>query len=251
MAVIDSAKQLVTNLKQDDASLDKLHIDAMAILRKLEAMKEYSDEVSHIESVVKPTNSRGALIAAIQQENRQIKDLKRENIALLGALEEHQNTLQMVMTKYRQHVLALTKNREVEQACAQQLSSSQAVHRLADKISEMAGIMRLAADIDENNSNCTEEQLARLRTENGVLREILQIASSCGSVKNESLQNGFTTIRKNDGCAKTASSEPSAISETPITSSTPTSATTNSAPIENKNATSSRCPSKRIATENK
>lgn len=45
----------------------------MAILRKLEAMKEYSDEVSHIESVVKPTNSRGALIAAIQQENRQIK----------------------------------------------------------------------------------------------------------------------------------------------------------------------------------
>lgn len=27
MAVIDSAKQLVTNLKQDDASLDKLHID--------------------------------------------------------------------------------------------------------------------------------------------------------------------------------------------------------------------------------
>lgn len=29
------------------------------------------------------------------------QDLKRENLALLGALEEHQNTLQMVMTKYR------------------------------------------------------------------------------------------------------------------------------------------------------
>ncbi|OQR75675.1 FGFR1 oncogene partner 2-like [Tropilaelaps mercedesae] len=71
--VIDSVKQLVSNLRQDDISLDKLHIDAMAILRKLETMKEYTDEVSHIESVAKPTNSRGALIAAIQQENRQIK----------------------------------------------------------------------------------------------------------------------------------------------------------------------------------
>lgn len=44
----------------------------------------------------------------------------------------------------------------------------QDTHRLADKISEMAGVMRLAADIDETNSNCAEEHLARLRTENAV-----------------------------------------------------------------------------------
>lgn len=40
------------------------------------------------------------------------------------------------------------------------------MHRLADKISEMAEVMRLAADIDENNSNCAEEKLAHYKKEN-------------------------------------------------------------------------------------
>lgn len=42
------------------------------------------------------------------------------------------------------------------------------MHRLADKISEMAEVMRLAADIDENNSNCAEEKLAHYKKENEV-----------------------------------------------------------------------------------
>ncbi|OQR79118.1 FGFR1 oncogene partner 2-like, partial [Tropilaelaps mercedesae] len=173
-------------------------------------------------------------------------DLKRENLALLGALEEHQNTLQMVMTKYRQHVLALTKNREVEQACAQQLNSSQDTHRLADKISEMAGVMRLAADIDENNSNCVEEQLTRLRTENGVLREMLQIANSCGSVKGESLQNGFATIRKNENCSKTPAPAPSSAGDDlPTTTATAApSGTTKSIDSENGDVTPGGSPTK-------
>lgn len=44
----------------------------------------------------------------------------------------------------------------------------QDMHRLADKISEMAEVMRLAADIDENNSNCAEEKVAHYKKENEV-----------------------------------------------------------------------------------
>lgn len=46
---------------------------AMSILRKLETMKEYNDEVASIENAAKPSHPRSALVAAIQQENRQIK----------------------------------------------------------------------------------------------------------------------------------------------------------------------------------
>jgi len=211
-AVIESAKQLVHNLKQDDTAVEKLHTDAMCILRKLEAMKEYNDEVAIIESQSKPHNTRSALVSAIQQENRQIKDLKRENIELAAALEDHQSTLQMIMTKYRQHVLQLTQSKEVEQACASQMSSGHEVHRLADKISEMAGVMRLAADIDESNHNTAEEQLAHFKTENEVLRELLLISPKSGNLRHmEGLRkedkprgptangNGFTTIKKATG----------------------------------------------------
>lgn len=197
-ALVESAKKLVLNLGKDDELLQDLHTDAMSILRKLETMKEYNDEVANIENAAKPSHPRSALVAAIQQENRQIKDLQRQNVELVASLEEHQSTLQMVMSKYRQQVLELTKNREVEHACAQQLNSTQDMHRLADKISEMAEVMRLAADIDENNSNCVEEKLAHYKKENEVLRELLQIASSSGSLNRDSVVNGFATVKKND-----------------------------------------------------
>ncbi|XP_003737664.1 FGFR1 oncogene partner 2 homolog [Galendromus occidentalis] len=197
-ALVESARKLVLNLGKDDETLQDLHTDAMSILRKLETMKEYNDEVASIENAVKPSHPRSALVAAIQQENRQIKDLQRQNVELVASLEEHQSTLQMVMSKYRQQVLELTKNREVEHACAKQLNSTQDMHRLADKISEMAEVMRLAADIDENNSNCAEEKVAHYKKENEVLRELLQIASSSGSLNRESIANGYATVKKND-----------------------------------------------------
>ena len=52
----------------------------MSILRKLETMKEYNDEVASIENVAKPSHPRSALVAAIQQENRQIKVRKAVEI---------------------------------------------------------------------------------------------------------------------------------------------------------------------------
>ena len=40
------------------------------------------------------------LVANIQQENRQLRALETENKELKSALEEHQNTLELIMSKY-------------------------------------------------------------------------------------------------------------------------------------------------------
>ena len=44
------------------------------------------------------------LISGIQQENRHIRALQQENKELRAALEEHQNAIELIMSKYRQHM---------------------------------------------------------------------------------------------------------------------------------------------------
>ena len=47
------------------------------------------------------------MILGIQQENRHIRQLQHENKELRAALEEHQNAIELIMSKYRQHITCL------------------------------------------------------------------------------------------------------------------------------------------------
>ena len=40
----------------------------------------------------------------IQQENRHIRSLQQENKELRATLEEHQAALELIMSKYREHI---------------------------------------------------------------------------------------------------------------------------------------------------
>ena len=48
-----------------------------------------------------------SIILGIQQENRHIRQLQHENKELRAALEEHQNAIELIMSKYRQHITCL------------------------------------------------------------------------------------------------------------------------------------------------
>ena len=52
---------------------------------------------------------RSSLILAIQRESKQIQALEKENRDLRVALEDHQNALELIMSKYRQQVSQLVK----------------------------------------------------------------------------------------------------------------------------------------------
>lgn len=56
------------------------------------------------------------LIANIQQENRQLRALETENKELKAALEEHQNTLELIMSKYRQQISRLLEASHAEKS---------------------------------------------------------------------------------------------------------------------------------------
>lgn len=56
----------------------------------------------------------------------------------------------------------------------------------ADKITEMAAIMKTAADLDEENKLKEKEAFYSLKEENAGLREIVNIANKYGSLNKES-----------------------------------------------------------------
>ena len=53
-------------------------------------------------------------ISGIQQENRHIRQLQHENKELRAALEEHQNAVELIMSKYRQHMSYLVHTTKLD-----------------------------------------------------------------------------------------------------------------------------------------
>ena len=53
-------------------------------------------------------------LIGIQQENRHIRQLQHENKELRAALEEHQNVLELIMSKYREHMSCFQNSTKIE-----------------------------------------------------------------------------------------------------------------------------------------
>lgn len=59
-------------------------------------------------------NTRSSLILSIQRESRQLQALQRENRDLRLALEDYQNALELIMSKYRDQVTSLIQTNRLE-----------------------------------------------------------------------------------------------------------------------------------------
>lgn len=87
---------------------------------------QYKEDIEQLNDLAS-TRPRMALIAGIQQENRYIMDLQQENRELKMALEEQQNAVDLIMSKYRQHVSKLIQCRMYEQQLIQNMYSNSKV----------------------------------------------------------------------------------------------------------------------------
>ena len=79
---------------------------AQEVLKQVDAMRQYQEDVDNLNEVAH-NRPRAHLVLGIQQENRHIRTLQQENKELRAALEEHQNALELIMSKYRHHVTKL------------------------------------------------------------------------------------------------------------------------------------------------
>lgn len=75
---------------------------------------QYNEDIAQLNDLASE-RPRMALVAGIQQENKHIMDLQQENRDLKIALEEQQNAIDLIMSKYRQHVSKLMQCQKYDQ----------------------------------------------------------------------------------------------------------------------------------------
>uniref|UniRef100_A0A9L0TT25 Suppressor of IKBKE 1 n=1 Tax=Equus caballus TaxID=9796 RepID=A0A9L0TT25_HORSE len=124
----------------------------------------------------------------LSQENTQIRDLQQENRELWVSLEEHQDALELIMSKYRKQMLQLMvakKAVDAEPVLKAHQSHSAEIESQIDRICEMGEVMRKAVQVDDDQFCKIQEKLAQLELENKELRELLSISSESLQVKKE------------------------------------------------------------------
>jgi len=177
--LLSDAKRLSSRLRDHDQSADHLISRAQEVLKEVDAMRQYQEDVENLNEVAH-NRPRAQLVLGIQQENRHIRTLQQENKELRAALEEHQNALELIMSKYRQHVTRLVNTPHPDINTI----NNQKIQMLADrteKVCEMAAVMKEAVRVDEETCNQQQELMARLITENKGLRELLEISQKSNS----------------------------------------------------------------------
>jgi len=171
--LLADARKLSTRLKDHDQSADQLITRSHEVLKEVEAMRQYQENLDNLNEIAH-NRPRAHLVLGIQQENRHIRSLQQENKELRAALEEHQSALELIMSKYREHVTGMIK-------CSMKIGYSpepnkQLIQEKIEKVYEMAAVMQEAVRRDEKKDVENQELITRLFIENKGLREILGIS---------------------------------------------------------------------------
>lgn len=179
--IITDAKRLAGRLKERDTVADVLLDQTHQISKKIDAMKQYQEEVEILNEVASQ-KPHGELIANIQRENRQVREIQQENRELRAALEEHQTALQHIMSKYRQHTNRKIYETRLDFARLQREQYNEIIQRQVERINEMTVVMNQAANMEVGDVNKSDEIMAKLRIENKGLREMLNISCKNGTL---------------------------------------------------------------------
>eukprot|EP00069_Balaena_mysticetus_P002556 bmy_16186T0 len=205
--ILTDAKTLLERLREHDAAAESLVDQSAALHRRVAAMREagtalpdqYQEDASDIKDM-----SKYKPHILLSQENTQIRDLKQENrgrisqtslpsyfiflIELWVSLEEHQDALELIMSKYRKQMLQLMvakKAVDAEPVLKAHQSHSAEIESQIDRICEMGEVMRKAVQMDDDQFCKIQEKLAQLELENKELRELLSISSESLRVRKE------------------------------------------------------------------
>ncbi|XP_058711700.1 suppressor of IKBKE 1 [Poecile atricapillus] len=191
--ILTDARTLLERLKEHDTAAESL-IDQSAVLhRRVAAMREAGAGCADQgpgPAAERPDPSRLRPHVVLAQENTQIRDLQQENRELWVSLEEHQDALELIMSKYRKQMLQLLEGRKREEAepvLKVHQANSGEIESQIDRICEMGEVMRKAVQVDDKQFFKVQEKLAQLELENKELRELLSISQESFEVGREDL----------------------------------------------------------------
>ncbi|XP_025409107.1 FGFR1 oncogene partner 2 homolog [Sipha flava] len=186
--ILSDAKRLASKLKEHDTAADALLSQAQFAYKKIDAMKQYTVDLSELNDMEEGGLPHEKLVKSIRTENRQLQEIVRENRILRTMVAEHQTALEMIMSKYRSQVSYL-----VTQTKADRLMTDLTAKTIEEKnvliiqqeerIKEMMAVMSLASRLEAEEASKKEETIGRLQTENQTLRKLLKISSDLSTEK--------------------------------------------------------------------
>lgn len=101
--MILDAKRLANRLKEKETLADVLMNETQEVNYHLDSMRQFQDDLNALNILARSQDkSNQDMIHVIHQENPHIREIQTENRQLKASIEEHQRTLELIMTKYRQ-----------------------------------------------------------------------------------------------------------------------------------------------------
>ncbi|NXO66467.1 SIKE1 protein, partial [Phainopepla nitens] len=192
--ILTDARTLLERLKEHDTAAESL-IDQSAVLhRRVAAMREAGagcaeqSDPSGGPTAVPGRGAVGQLGAPAAAAGRGRDVLC--SAELWVSLEEHQDALELIMSKYRKQMLQLLEGRkreETEPVLKVHQANSGEIESQIDRICEMGDVMRKAVQMDDEQFFKVQEKLAQLELENKELRELLSISRESFEVGREDL----------------------------------------------------------------
>ncbi|XP_076178074.1 FGFR1 oncogene partner 2 homolog [Ptiloglossa arizonensis] len=182
--IVLDAKKLVIRISDHENAADNLISEIESICRQIDNMKQYQEEVEILNTAA---NQRPhlQLIAGIRRENKHLQEIQAENKQLKNALEDHQHALELIMSKYRKQTASLLRLCKTDLPSLDNSKYANIITSQAEKINEMAAIMKTAVALDEESELKEKEMYYSLKEENATLREIVNIANKYGSLNKE------------------------------------------------------------------
>uniref|UniRef100_A0AAF5RXY6 FGFR1 oncogene partner 2 homolog n=1 Tax=Wuchereria bancrofti TaxID=6293 RepID=A0AAF5RXY6_WUCBA len=169
-------RQLVISLQTRERATDNALAKSQILSDKISGMKEYQEEVANMNDCWR-MQGRKVLVAGLQHENRQILQLQQENRELRQALEDCENTLQLIMQKHRDVVTKLAKQFIPSFRASVTHTSKKCETSINEKIVILSRLLNECLADGESVLNHDQELIARLATENACLRELLNIST--------------------------------------------------------------------------
>uniref|UniRef100_A0A914YMY1 Uncharacterized protein n=1 Tax=Panagrolaimus superbus TaxID=310955 RepID=A0A914YMY1_9BILA len=173
--MLKEVQNLVDGLKNKNEVAEWCLAQGNVVTDKLAVMKEYNQEVGFVNTFHAP-EGRANLVASLQHESRQIQALQEENRQLEYAIEEMEHGMEMMMAKHREIILNCRRSDKMMDLLAKmQLTSAPSND---EKTMEMAKLLQECLDEHAEENNRFLKDIARLKTENSVLRRLLHASSA-------------------------------------------------------------------------
>ncbi|XP_017763599.1 PREDICTED: FGFR1 oncogene partner 2 homolog isoform X2 [Eufriesea mexicana] len=184
--IILDAKKLVIKISEHEDIADNLISEIESVCIQIANMKQYQEEVDILNTQAKH-KPHIQLIAGIHGEIKHLQELQAENKELKKALEDHHHALELIMSKYRQHTASLLRlcKTDLPSLHNATYANLQIIINQAEKINEMAAVMKTAVAVDEKNEMKEKEMYSSLKEENTTLREIVNIANKYCSLNKD------------------------------------------------------------------